>query len=186
MSETDNSQPSRWKKWADKAKARLRQLGTRMQRIWRRLFRGTEELSMNPSRDTAPREPVVRKIETNSDGTFRGQVFKDAADFMAKRLKAPPLEIATALCDLADKNSDSPLLEALWRVECEFVKQSPTLVRSTVTVLLRQGEQFRRQTIVREVPWEDLPDEARASFIRNNEKVQCWVVVERPVQKGTE
>lgn len=141
--------------------------------------------------ETKPEDPFPKQATkggaggTKPEDPFRHQVFKDIAEVMAKRIKAPPAEIETALRELADHERDSPALETLRRIDCEIVKQSPTHAQCTVLVALIHDGDVLLQKITRDVPWENLPQPVRADFIRSGQKTQSFVVIERQVKTAT-
>ncbi len=85
---------------------------------------------------------------------------------------------------MAETGAADPLLEKLLRVEYIIKKRGPTSAERTVVVALRGEESVKMGRIAARVDWADLPSEVRERFIRQPDKPQSFVIVERKDAAG--
>ena len=125
-----------------------------------------------------------KRANSETDEAFRDGLIGDAADWMASSLEVTREAAITALRGLTDQQVDTPVLEALIRVECEIVKKEPDRCTRTVIVGIRKNGKVIIGKIAKDLAWDELPTHIRENFMREKGDTQCFVLVERKVDGG--
>lgn len=120
-----------------------------------------------------------RRTGRRLDDAYREGVLEDAAEWLSGQCGIPRADIQQALRELVEGGGASPLLEFLVRIDCELVKEGPDRISRTVVVAVRRGGKLVVGRIKRELAWDELPGEVREAFMREKDKVQTRVVVEK-------
>jgi hypothetical protein len=72
----------------------------------------------------------------------------------------------------------SELLDKVHSIECGFIKKSPSMIQSTLTVALFQNKEMITRRFEYDFEWEYIPKDIRSDFIRNPGNERLFVLCE--------